>query len=433
MITEKLYQKDVYRKECTSTIIEVKGTGTDADPFILVLDKTIFFPVGGGQPCDVGKINNFAVIDVYEDDGVVCHKISNVVQNPADLPGKLPFEEGQRVHAELDWESRFRNMQRHCGEHILSGMFFQECGGVNRGFHMGENCMTIGKDVKEISWEQASKVELLANQAVWSNVPVSIRYFKDREEAEKLPLRKALAIDEDIIIVCVGDEENPADCVACCGTHPSTSGQVGIIKIIKLENYKGMTRVYFKAGAEAYLDYRIKNDIINQLSNKYSADEKDLLDKIHIQNEKIKAIRQELHDIKKSVIERYAEELQLILKAAGDSTKVDKGSIKPKDSMGSIPVVVRKYNELKIDDLQNLGRQLTITLSAIRGLLVLVSPKEYTAMLFSNGTPDCGKLVRDNASIYNGKGGGNATNARAIFTKDEYIDTFIDLLVKHLK
>lgn len=418
MTTEKLYLKDVYLTKISSTILEISSINELTHAIIVVLDKTIFFPASGGQPCDLGTIHNIPVIDVYEKNRIVYHTLAMDPESNGSLD-LIPLEKGQVVCAELNWNRRFDNMQRHCGEHILSGIFFREYGGINRGFHMGDSYMTIDIDLKDLNWDQAKRVELLANQAVWSNLPVTKRFYNNKEEAEKLPLRKALALDEDITIVCVGNEDNPADCVACCGTHPSNSGEVGLIKIIKLESYKGMTRVYFKAGQEAFLDYQNKNDIITKLNTKYSTDENNLIEKIAAQDEKNREVRQELYNIKASLLTGYAEELlqEMVLQ------------LQPM-THGSMAILVKRYKELMVTDLLNLGRQVS---SSINGLLILVCPKEYTVLLFSKGTPDCGKLVRDNAGIYNGKGGGNATNARALFTKEEYLETFIDLIEKHLK
>lgn len=406
MATEKLFRKDVYLKECSGEILEVIQEESSTDSLVLVLDRTIFFPTGGGQACDSGEIDGFPVIDVYEKEDVIYHKVA-AKSGPSDH-----FRAGNSVRSVLNWEKRFDNMQRHCGEHILSGIFFQELGGVNRGFHMGDAYMTIDIDLKEISWEEAMKVEYLANAVVWDNLPVTTRYFDNREEAENLPLRKALAIDEAIIIVCVGSESNPADCVACCGTHPSTSGQVGLIKILKLEKYKGMTRIYFKAGKEALLDYQSKTDIMTKLNMKYSSEDGDLLEKIRIQDEKNKVIRQELYLLKTALITDYASALRLELTEAGGQ------------------VVNKHYANLKGDDLLQLGRQVT---ENIKGLLILECPQEKSLFLFSQGTPHCGNLVKENVGIYNGKGGGNATSARALFAKEEYLDLFVDLLKKHLK
>ena len=402
MNTIKLYQQDVYLQECQAAV-------TAADQDIVLLDQTIFFPTGGGQSCDLGTIDGLEVLDVYEKDGLVCHRLS----------APAPFEEGHKVHCRIDWDRRFDNMQRHCGEHILSGICYQLFGGINRGFHMGQDYMTIdialeaNPEIKEITWDMAKKAELAANQVIWSDAPVTVRRFDTREEAEKMPLRKALAIDEEISIVCVGDIKNASDCVACCGTHPSSAGQVGLIKLYKVEHYKGMFRIYFEAGRRALMDYGGKHDLVTALGNRYSAGAEDLLDKIKSREDKTKAIKNELYVLKQSVIQERTEKIREQLQASGQS---------------EIPVY--EFNDMRTDDLLRIGRPL---IKELEKLLLIISPQDCTLLLFSNGSIDCGKLVKENASIYNGKGGGNATSARSIFPKREGLDTFIDLLEKHLR
>ncbi|MEG2200048.1 MAG: alanyl-tRNA editing protein, partial [Anaerovorax sp.] len=187
-MTEKLFQKDVYKRTCTAKVLEIQPEGKNC---LLLLDRTLFFPTGGGQPCDLGTIDQLKVLEVWEKEGRVYHEIS--AQPTA-------FSVGQRVNLSLDWDRRFYHMQRHCGEHILSGIFFRELGAINQGFHMGETYMTIDMSVPDITWEQAMAVEKYANQVIWENAPTITRHFDKREDAEKLPLRKPLALDEDITI-----------------------------------------------------------------------------------------------------------------------------------------------------------------------------------------------------------------------------------------
>lgn len=400
METKKLYQQNVYLQQCESTILKLQ------DENLVVLDQTVFFPVGGGQGCDLGTIDQVDVQEVFEKDGVVFHRIADTSR----------FSEGQTVSCRIDWNRRFDHMQRHCGEHILSGMFFREYGGVNRGFHMGEEYMTVDISLEEkpefteITWDMAQHVEVCTNEAIWSNAPVTVLRFESRKDAEKMPLRKKLALDEDISIVCVGDINNASDCVACCGTHPSTAGQVGLVKIYKVEHYKGMFRIYFEAGKRALQDYDRKHDLITTLGNRYSAGAHDLLNKIKTQDEKNKEVRQELYVLKQSVIAQRIE------------------SLRPQVSSGEI--VIAAFDDLKVNDLMSIGRPL---IPEIKKLLFLVSSTENTLLLFSDGTVDCGKLVKENASIYRGKGGGNASSARAMFPKTDDLETFMDLIEKHLR
>ncbi|MBO4235293.1 MAG: alanyl-tRNA editing protein, partial [Firmicutes bacterium] len=272
MKTKKVYYDDVYMSNGTGNVLEILTSKEHSSAVSLVLDQTIFFPTGGGQSCDLGTINGLPVIDVREDKDAIYH-----VVDIGDKDVNNIFHVGDEVSLAIDWERRFDNMQRHCGEHILSGIFYKLFGGVNRGFHMGDDYLTIDisledkPEFKELSMDMCLEAELMANQAIWDNLPVVRKVFDSREEAVKMPLRKALAIDEDISIVTIGDENDPADSVACCGTHPAYAGQVGMIKIYKVEPNKGMFRIFFEAGKRALLAYDKQYDILTKLGNDLSA------------------------------------------------------------------------------------------------------------------------------------------------------------------
>lgn len=435
MKTKRLFKDDVYLKEAEAVITSV----ADVDGKVLItLDQTVFFPTGGGQSCDKGCIDGFEVLDVYEHDGEIYHQVNmggnggsnvdgNMSGNGGNMGGNggsnvsstLELSAGKRVKLQLDWQHRFDNMQRHCGEHILSGIFHREFGGVNKGFHMGDQYMTIdisldgSSEFDRITWDMAMTAELEANKVIWKNLPVISRHYDDKKEAENLPLRKALAIERDITIVCVGSIDNPSDCVACCGTHPSTAGQVGLIKIYKVESNKGMFRIYFEAGQRALAKYRQQFDVLTQLENSLSAGSGDLMDKYKSQQEKNREVRTALHFLKKEIISREAEELKEIMASSKEPA-------------------IRSYRLLSPDDISSIAREISGSISKI---LFLIHEPTMTVFLCSGEkTPvDCGTLVKENAAIYGGKGGGNKTLARAIFSKDEYVHTFIDLIEKHLR
>jgi len=284
---------------------------------------------------------------------------------------------------------------------------------------MGDDYMTIdinleeNPDYKEITWEMAMLAEKSANEVILSNAPVITRYFDSPAEMAGLPLRKAVAVDEDISIVSVGSIDNPADCVACCGTHPSSAGQVSLIKIYKVERYKNMFRIYFESGARALSDYDMKHDIISALNHKYSANTTDLLGKMALQDDKAKEVRNDLYALTQAVLSEKAAEIE---------AEINSGAISK--------IISKEFHGLKESDLMRLGR----TFCNSDKLLLIISPESNTLLLFSDGkTFDCGKLVKENAPIYNGKGGGNSTSARVSFPNREYLDTFIDLIEKHLR
>lgn len=411
MNTTKLYQIDTYLQNWTAEITSANKYEDKDDLWEIMLNQTAFFPEGGGQSCDLGYIGAYEVIDVQESGEQVIHTIK--VPEGAQAPST-----GMQAECSLDWPRRFDNMQRHCGEHILSGIFFDLFGGVNRGFHMGQDYMTIDisleakPEITQITYEMALEAELGANKVIWSNAPVTVLRFDSREEAEKMPLRKALAFDEDISIVCVGSVENAADCVACCGTHPSTAGQVGVLKIYKVENYKGMFRIYFEAGQRALNDYRAKHNILTDLSNKYSSSIEDFPAKLKSQEDKLAEAKNELFHIKKAFTDNECAKLDEILSQASEK------------------VVTYNVPQLSLDDTFNMAKRY---MNNCNKLIMLYSEKDTSYILVSDGSIDCGKLVKEYASFYKGKGGGNKVSARGIFTSQEDAEMFADLVKKHLK
>ena len=394
----KLYQKDVYLSNCTGKVIKIDGDK-------VYFEDTIFFPEGGGQSCDLGTINGFQVIDVQEEGDNIYHMV----------PGHN-FKPGDICHMQLDWDRRFDNMQRHLGEHLMSGMWHKAFGGVNRGFHMSDEYMTADISMEKdpnytnITWDMALQVEEMTNKAIWANLPVRIDYFKSKAEAEKMPLRKELAFDKDITIVTAGDLDDPADCCACCAPHPSTTAEIGLLKIYKVEKNKNMFRIYFDAGKRAMADYRKKDEFISTLCNRYSSGFENLKKKLDADQEKYETLARTHAVLRDSIIKMRIEEIKSHLTLVND-----------KD------LSIFSYDDLTLDDIQHIGQKL----ENIKGLLVLRHGPSHTALLFSNGDIKCGKLVKDNANVFNGKGGGRDQSARAVFTCDEDMDNYL-IAIEHL-
>ena len=404
MATERLYQKDVYLREADLTVTEIRE---HKGKMQVACESTIFFPEGGGQLCDLGTLNGVAVTDVKEDKetGTVWHTV-------ADASG---FEPGKTVRAVLDWQRRFDHMQMHCGEHILSGRFHELFGVENHGFHMGEDYMTIdmlAKDGSPITDEMIAKAELAANEVIWRNVPVVTTWFDTAEEALSMPVRKEIKFGEDISVVTVGSVDAPLDCCACCGTHPSTTGQVGLVTVLKAENYKGMTRMTIKAGRPAFEEARTRSKIASQLAQKYSTEVSTLLDREAANDAKNDEVRRELSELKSALSKREEEKLRESLPKAEGS------------------LAVFRYPLMSADDLQSMARKAEDIFTKPSALF---SEKDKTVVLATPGTPAAGQLVKDYAGMYGGKGGGSKTLARAIFSKKADAELFMDLIEKHLR
>ena len=414
MKTKKLFKENSYLRNTNALILE-------SFPFeghvAVITDCTVFFPEGGGQPWDTGEITlkgenmtSYDVIKVIEKDGELLHVLDTCDEIPSD----------SECYMEINWERRFDNMQRHTGEHIFTGVFDREFGGTNRGFHMGDEYMTIDISLEDrakvdtITWDMVKKAELLSNEIIYQDMPMIVRHFDSFDEAKTEPMRKPLTIEEDITLVGFGSTDYDWACVACCGTHLRSTAQVGLIKAFKLESNKGMYRIYFEAGRRAFIRYQEEMETLHTLGRKLSAGTEDILAKYDAQSEKNSAKSYQLSLLKKEILSRESARIVSALEAGS----YDNG------------LAVERYNILSLDDLTQLGRALSLH---IKKLAFLIHEPSTTVLLVSDGKVNCGKLVKENAGIYNGKGGGNDIQARAIFTKMEYVETFIDLIEKHLR
>ena len=240
--TEKYFEQDAFRTQCESTILaaepdEKTGGGR------IALDGTVFYPEGGGQPADRGTLTlpdgtTLNVTAVHEHDGILWHSVDALPESA--VPGTA-------VSGCIDWEWRFDKMQQHTGEHILSGILHQMFGAENVGFHIGSEAVRMDTSVP-ISAEGLQAAELAANRIVWQDVPVLVSY-PTREELAALVYRSKKEIEGQVRIVTIPG----ADVCACCGTHTRTTGQVGQIKILASENYKGGVRLSVVCGQRALL------------------------------------------------------------------------------------------------------------------------------------------------------------------------------------
>ena len=231
METEKLYYTDPFLTTFTAKVLSCEaGKGG----YLVTLDRTAFYPEGGGQPADHGTLGGIAVTDVHEKDGVVIHTVEKAV------------EIGENVTGSIDWARRFDHMQQHSGEHILSGILCRDYHCDNVGFHLGADTVTIDYNT-DISWEEALAAEYQANQVIWADAPVEITY-PSPAELEQLDYRSKKALTGKVRIVTFPE----ADCCACCGTHVLRAGQVGIIKVLSCQKFRSGVRMEILCGERAW-------------------------------------------------------------------------------------------------------------------------------------------------------------------------------------
>ncbi|MBO5357716.1 MAG: hypothetical protein J6A78_00140 [Clostridia bacterium] len=275
-MTVKLYDLDSHLSEFSATVLACENA-------VAVLDKTAFFPEGGGQTSDTGYIDGIKVQDVQIKDGVIYHYLESDI------------EVGKTVNCKIDWDERFRKMQNHSGEHIISGIVHSLYGYDNVGFHLSKTEMTMDFS-GVLNRDDLLKIELLANKAVWENVKFNCYY---PENLENLEYRSKLDLTEDVRIV----EIEGYDRCACCAPHVNTSSEIGMIKILDFEKNKGGVRLWVKCGADALSDYNLKYQNALKISSLLCAEQNNIAEAVEKQLEIEGNLKYQITDLKRRLVE----------------------------------------------------------------------------------------------------------------------------------
>ena len=337
-MTEKLFYKDSHMQMFQAIVQECCK---DGENYKIRLDRTAFFPEGGGQYADHGllftvpvisnasrhfksplamgempfeikrassvpisgvidtgensndhgTLNEYEVYDVQEEQGDVWHYTSH------------PFEAGDVVEGKIDWQERFGKMQQHTGEHIISGLVHARFGYNNVGFHLGDDSCTMDFD-GEISKEELAEIEWKANEAVVKNLEVQVTY-PSKEELENIAYRSKIEIEGQIRIVTIPGY----DVCACCAPHVKTTGEIGQIKLTNAQRYKGGVRITMLCGFRALCDYRQKLSATKQISASLCAKENETAEAVEHLKEENNTLKQELDRQKKMLLEYKVKEV----------------------------------------------------------------------------------------------------------------------------
>jgi len=291
-MTEKLYEKQGMTFNFTATVLSCERAG---DRYAVILDRTAFFPGGGGQACDVGTLGGARVTGASLSNGAVIHET------------ETPLEVGARVAGEVDRSVRFPRMQCHTAEHIVSGLIHARYGYDNVGFHLGADEVTMDFN-GELSREQLDGIEDLANAAVFADLPVTVS-FPTSEELPSLSYRSKLDLSENVRLVTV----EGIDVCACCAPHVEKTGEIGLIRLLGFIRYKGGVRIRLVAGERALFDYRARCRAVETVSELLSVPQKKIADGV----ERALAASDTLAQNNAALRRRLAELL------AGDPTPTD--------------------------------------------------------------------------------------------------------------
>jgi len=286
--TKRLYLESPYKVEFEAQVVEKMIW--EQKP-ALILDQTCFYPESGGQPCDKGMINGIEVIKVLEDEARIIHLLAEDISS-AKVTGKV------------EWQIRFDHMQQHSGQHILSQSFHEFLGAETLSFHLGEAISSVEMDLRKISEEEVENVERRANEIVFQDREIKC-YFIPEEKIESVPLRRPPKKKGLIRVVEVSD----FDFSACGGTHVRRAGEIGLIKILKLERIRNNIRFEFICGKRTLEDYLWKNRILRELSTRFTVNEGEILSSVEKLSSDLKSQKRKGKKMQEKIAQYEAQEI----------------------------------------------------------------------------------------------------------------------------
>ncbi|MEH7442929.1 DHHA1 domain-containing protein [Bacillus sp. JJ1122] len=366
---QKLYYKDSYLKSFTAELI--KQGNDESGCLYAVLSQTAFYPTGGGQPFDTGSLNRVEVIDVEEVEGEIRHYLAE------------PLGECAVVEGRIDWERRFDHMQQHSGQHILSAAFEELYHYKTVSFHLGKETLTIDLATDNLSNEEASAVEKLANKVILENRPIVTKWV-NKEELKQYQLRKELSVSENIRLVIIPDFDNNG----CGGTHPSNTGQVASLKILGWERQKKKVRVEFVCGTRVLQQLEKKHTILQQLTSLLNAPEQEMAGAVQRMLENRKELEKAVEEMKERLLTYEASELI-------------EGS--------SQDLISSQFQNRSVQELQKLAK-LLVSMADAKTFLLVAENEDKLQFVFARGNMAEGnmkELACKAIALINGKGGGN--------------------------
>jgi alanyl-tRNA synthetase len=422
METQRCYYDFFSPEAFKAEIWEIRSV---KDGIAVILDKTIFYPEGGGQPGDRGTINGAALTDVREQGAEILHLLSpenggSLVPGPAELV--------------LDCRRRRDFTVHHTAQHLLSGTMLRLTGKPTVSMRLGDEVCTIDVDTPELSGETLVAVEEAAAGTIEGDDPVII-HLCPPENVKDFPLRKVPPQGEEIIRVV---EIRGNDFSPCCGTHLQSTGQIGILRILGAEKYKGMMRVSFIAGRRVLRDSRLlrnNGDLISR-SLKIPVTETGkgvlaLLEKTAQLERKVKALEEEAAQIKAEALIRKAGLLAADTQAPPAAQASVSGAVFPEKGptlKGEGVLLVESFPEAGIEELLQIGRAAQ-KLSAAAIILVSEKDKKFAAFCSFKGT-DLRILVKEIMEAQGGRGGGGPSFFQGLFPSEEALAAFIAGLSK---
>ena len=410
-VTERLYYQESRLLEFDAVVISVSER--DGGQIAVTLDRTAFYPTGGGQPADTGTLGDARVVDCIDaESDCVLHVIK----------GPVP-EIGDRVHGKIDWLRRLDHLQQHTGQHILSAAFVKLFGAPTHSFRVLEHECEIDVALDDPTDERIEQAVDLANQIIWDNRPITIRQVTS-EEAVVLPLRKEPSREGELRVIEIDD----FDLTPCGGTHAKSTGEVGVIAVRSWERAKGLTRIQFMAGVRVLADYRKANRTARDMAAMFSAGREDSAALVSKLIEESKKLRRRVSELEEVACRVEAEDL---LKQTSDSNRGSSPTVR--EGSFNARIIAKLFDDRDADSLKHLA----LALIAHPNTTALLGSRDGdTARLVfarsSDAAGDMSALMSRVCPIIEGRGGGRPDMAQGGGKKFEKLDEAIDLALKAL-
>lgn len=395
---ERIYYENQYLKEFTAEIVDIKEIN---NKFHVTLDKTAFFPGGGGQNCDLGNLGDQEILEVYEKDEVIYHVVEK-------KPIKI-----HRVKCEIAWDRRRDGMHQHLGQHVLSGAFFNLFNANTFAIHLGSDISTV--DIYGVLTEaQVREAERLANKVIGDAVAVD-SFIPTKAELKKLTLRRALPnTEEDIRVLRIGD----FDINACCGLHPASTQDLRLIKIKRFEKHKEGTRIEFLAGERAVADSFRKDEFQTSICRYLSCNENEAINGIKNLNESLREANENNKNLNILLAKYQVKEI-----------------IENADKVNNIRVIKEIFDGENLKYVSNLTSKLIENEGTIALMAVKSDDKVNLIFACSKDIKDVkmNELLKDAISLIDGKGGGSPLQAQGAGKNNANLESAMDYAVSKIK
>lgn len=364
--TIRLFDADAYQTTFEASVLSCQEvTKDDTTVYNVILDQTLFFPEEGGQSPDKGILGDVNVLDVQIKNEIITHTLEK------------PLTVGAKVNGAIDWTHRFNNMQQHSGEHIFSGLVNSRFGFDNVGFHLSDQIVTMDFN-GVISDEDILDIEWAVNDVISKNIPIEVSY-PSKDELKELEYRSKIEIEGQVRIVTIPGY----DVCACCAPHVKQTGEIGFLKVMNTQNYKGGVRITILCGFRALEAMRQKCDIVSSLTNFLTTGQENILDtvtKLKSNNQRLSA---ELSNAKQALLESKLESI------SDDQENV---------------ILFESGIDAKI--IRNVVNGLVEKHPGICGMFVENDTDNYNFVIGSTNV-DCGEVAKKLRENLNAKGGGN--------------------------